>query len=69
MDIRTIKITRREMALRIFPGSSPRVAVNRLTRWINSDVQLRTELVLSGYLPHQRYFLPRQQRIFSRYFS
>ena len=49
-----------------FETENAKVAVARMNRWINSDPQLKTELLRHGYRPRQRFFSPRVMRVFRR---
>lgn len=52
--------SKKELALCYFPDSDPKVAVNRLVRWINRNQELMDELEKAGYNKNIRTFCPRQ---------
>jgi hypothetical protein len=55
--------TKSELAQLYYPECSPRVAVNRLARWIKDDPQLRAALMEAGYRKTQHDFLSSQVRV------
>ena len=54
--------TKKELALRYFPDSQPRTAVNHLMSWIRRCRPLWTELLSTGYTMTSKSFTPRQVR-------
>lgn len=54
--------TKKELALRYFPDSQPRTAVNHLMSWIRRCRPLWTELLSTGYSTTSKSFTPRQVR-------
>ena len=57
--------SKKELALRYFPDSTPRVAVNHLMALIHRNDMLRDELEKTGYKNSSKVFTPRQvQAIF-----
>ena len=52
--------TKKELALRYFPDSAPRTAVNHLRAWIIRCKPLHDELTLMGYHKTSKAFTPRQ---------
>ena len=66
MDNFTIRAySKKELALRYFPDSMPRVAVNHLMALIHRNDMLCDELQKTGYKTSSKIFTPRQvQAIF-----
>lgn len=58
--------SKQELALCYFPDSEPKVAVNRLIRWITRNKELMAELENTGYSKNLRTFSPRQVRAIVR---
>ena len=52
--------SKKELALRYFPDSTPRVAVNHLMAVIRRNDMLRDELQTIGYKSSCKVFTPRQ---------
>jgi hypothetical protein len=52
--------TKKELALKYFPGCLPRTAVNHLMAWIRNCKPLWAELQSMGYQPVSKSFTPRQ---------
>jgi len=52
--------TKKELAMKYFPGSLPRTAVNHLMAWIRNCKPLWAELQAMGYQPVSKAFTPRQ---------
>ena len=55
--------TKKELALRYFPDSDPRTAVNHLMNWINRCTSLLAQLHEAGYEKRAKAFTPRQVRL------
>ena len=55
--------TKRELAMRYFPNSSPRTATNNLARWIARSPILRQQLKESGYRSRCRVLTAKQIKI------
>ena len=55
--------TKKELALRYFPQSNPRTAVNHLMVWIRRCHPLWQELLATGYEPTCKALTPRQVKI------
>ncbi|MCI6643097.1 MAG: DUF4248 domain-containing protein [Bacteroidales bacterium] len=62
-------MSRREVALIIFPGPRADTAVPRLRRWINSDPVLLNTLREYGYRPGIHYFSPTMRLVLRKYFG
>jgi len=62
-DFKIKAYTKKELALRYFPDSMPRTAVNHLMAWIRRCPSLWQELINMGYLPTSKAFTPRQVKI------
>lgn len=60
-------LERAALAVEYFPGTRPRMAVQRLRRWIDSDPTLRRELLRVGYRRRTRRLPARQVRVFRKY--
>ncbi len=60
-------IRKREWALRLFPHSSPHVAVNHLMAWIERCPPLMKALQNAGYHKRSKYFSPEQKELISDY--
>lgn len=58
---------RRDLAMEYFPDVAPRMAVQRLRRWINSDPTLLGELCAEGYRGRQRFLPAAQVRVLRKY--
>ena len=54
--------TKKELALKYFPDSSPRTAVNHLMAWIRRCTLLGEQLQATGYTTTSKTFTPRQVR-------
>ncbi len=52
--------SKKELALLYFPDSTPRTAVNHLTKWIQRCTQLWSILQSMDYHPHSKGFTPRE---------
>ena len=52
--------SKKELALRFFPDSTPRVAVNHLMALIRRNDMLSDELLSTGYKTTNKVFTPRQ---------
>ena len=52
--------SKKELALRFFPDSTPRVAVNHLMALIRRNDMLSDELLSTGYKITNKVFTPRQ---------
>ena len=52
--------SKKELALRFFPDSTPRVAVNHLMALIHRNDMLCDELLSTGYKTTNKVFTPRQ---------
>ncbi|MGM9709593.1 MAG: DUF4248 domain-containing protein [Prevotella sp.] len=59
--------TKKELALRYFPDSDPRTAVNHLMNWINRCTALLEQLQAAGYEKRAKAFTPRQTRLIVDY--
>lgn len=55
--------TKRELAMLYFPKVSPKVATNKLARWIRRSDELSHLLAEAGYKPANKFFTVRQLRI------
>lgn len=55
--------TKKELALRYFPDSNPRTAVNHLMAWIARCTPLLQQLASTGYDKHAKAFTPRQVKL------
>ena len=55
--------TKRELAMLYFPKVSPKVATNKLARWIRRSDELSRLLTEAGYKPANKFFTVRQLRI------
>lgn len=63
-------ISTTDVAMRYFPGNTPRYARKLFTNFIKSDAILLDMLVSkTNYNIRQRYLSPRQQRIINDYFA
>ena len=60
-------ITRRDLAVAYFPGTTKKVAVARLNRWIATDPEFRTALQRHGYRSRIRSFSPSIVNVFRRF--
>lgn len=58
---------RADVAQNCFPESKPKVAVARLSRWINTDPEMLGELRRAGYKPHTHYFPPKVVNVLVSY--
>jgi hypothetical protein len=70
MEQQTFRIrcySKQELAQLYYPESTPRVAVNRLARWIKADPMLAAELAQMGYHKAQHDFRASQVRILVKY--
>ena len=63
MEFKIKAYTKKELALRYFPDSMPRTAVNHLMAWIRRCPDLATELNNTCYQPTSKAFTPRQVKI------
>ena len=63
MEFKIKAYTKKELALRYFPDSMPRTAVNHLMAWIRRCPSLWQELAATGYEPTCKAFTPRQVKI------
>lgn len=61
------KMTKQQLALMYFPDASPRVAVNRLARWIAHCRGLAEALAALGYHKRNRHFTPREVQVVFRF--
>ncbi|MBO5426998.1 MAG: DUF4248 domain-containing protein [Prevotella sp.] len=59
--------SKRELAMLYFPKATPKVATNRLARWINRSEELCQLLAEAGYRPANKLFTVRQLRILFAY--
>lgn len=59
--------TKKELALKYFPESTPHTAVNHLMAWIRRCVPLWGELNAMGYHPNSKSFTPRQVKSIADY--
>lgn len=59
--------TKKELACLYCPDITARCAIRTLTRWIKHNRELYAELLLTGYHPRVRTFMPRQVGIIVRY--
>lgn len=59
--------TKRELAMRYFPGANPRTATNRLARWIKRSEELCRLLKEAGYRPANRLLTVRQLQLIYSY--
>ncbi|MBQ7539526.1 MAG: DUF4248 domain-containing protein [Bacteroidaceae bacterium] len=66
---RSAYVARRVLAKHYFDSPTPHAAVDRLRRWIDSDKQLRNDLIAAGYRARQRFFNKRQVQVFVKYFG
>lgn len=55
-----ISMTKSELSLLYFPGSTPEVATNRLMRWVYGCSPLMEELEAAGYHRPQKLLTSRQ---------
>lgn len=62
-DFKIRPYTKKELALRYFPDSSPRTAVNHLMGWIYRCQSLLEQLEEAGYEKSSKAFTPRQVRL------
>lgn len=60
-------MTKGELALLYFPGSTPKVAIRHLMRWIIGCSPLMEELAATGYYPTQKIFTSRQVILINRH--
>ncbi len=65
--MKTTATTKKELALRYFPDSTPRTAVKHLMAWIARCSPLCDTLRQSGYRPTDKSFTPRQYRAIVEY--
>lgn len=61
--------TKKELAMLYFPTLTPKAAINKLTRWINRNDDLRQQLDDVGYKPKNKYFTVRQLLIIYDFFG
>ena len=66
-DFKIKAYTKKELALRYFPDSMPRTAVNHLMAWIRRCTPLHEQLQSMGYQPTSKAFTPRQVRAITEY--
>ena len=66
-DFKIKAYTKKELALRYFPDSMPRTAVNHLMAWIRRCPSLWQELAATGYEPPCKAFTPRQVKVITEY--
>lgn len=59
--------TKKELALKYFPDSSPRTAVGHLMTWIYRCKPLIDELEATGYNKSAKAFSPRQVKLIVEY--
>ena len=62
-DFKIRAYTKKELALRYFPYSSPRVAENHLMAWIKRCQPIKQQLMDTGYQNTSKGFTPRQVKI------
>ena len=62
-DFKIKAYTKKELALRFFPQSNPRTAVNHLMAWIRRCHPLWQELLATGYEPTCKALTPRQVKL------
>ncbi|MCQ2300839.1 MAG: DUF4248 domain-containing protein [Bacteroidales bacterium] len=60
-------VTKSELAMMYFPGSSPDTARHHLMAWIRKNPRLAEELEKSGYSKKARYFSPKEIKLIARY--
>lgn len=59
--------TKKELALRYFPDSTPSTAVNHLMAWVRRCTPLWDALQATGYRPTSKSFTPRQVKSIVEY--
>lgn len=61
-------VRKSDLAMRYFPlATSPKVARDNLTRWINRNTELYEALAHAHYNTHNWYFTPRQVKLIYEY--
>jgi len=58
---------KQELAMRYFPGDNPRVARDKLTRWINRCTPLLSALAMVQYRTTEKFYTPRQVELIFQY--
>ncbi len=59
--------TKKELALRYFPDSTPQAAGKHLKAWIQRNKPLMDELAITGYQSNSKSYNPRQVKIIIDY--
>ena len=61
-------VRKNELAMKYFPqATSPKVARDNLTRWINRCEPLKAALSKTHYNPHDWYYTPKQVELIYEY--
>lgn len=58
---------KQELAMRYFPGDSPKVARDKLTRWINRCKPLSAAMARTHYRTTEKFYTPRQVALIFEY--
>ena len=66
-EFKLCSYTKKELALKYFPDSTPRAAVNHLMSWIQRCTNLRHQLNSMGYRSTSKVFTPREVKAIIEY--